>query len=157
MQTPQQWLETVLIDCKKPDVALVVTGGRASGKSVFARTVCTLIEPEQSRWLSHGEHHPSSMQFAQKVYRHRLVVMDDGFNEYRYLRPFIENTETLVEPLASEPFTIAFNTAFMILTDDYMRGMEPNDRRFIICPVIEAFAHLSRVMDKMQLYNNGVK
>ncbi|ATS92105.1 putative integrase [Sinorhizobium phage HMSP1-Susan] len=148
-----RWLEDVLTG-KRPKQALVVyTATRGGGKSVFARLFSALL-PRDATAHAYSFHLPPSTRFNQIIEGKRLVVVDE-FNERTapgLLKKWITSDKIGIHSKGHD-FREAPNVSAFLLLASAPIEFPMNERRFIQCSALEAFAHLALVLERLNLSN----
>lgn len=146
-----KWLENVITGKERPKQALVIYGPRGIGKGVFARMLSALL-PRDATANAYSFHLPPSTRFNQIIEGKRLVVVDE-FNQRQapdLLKEWITSDKIGIHRKGHD-FREAPNvSAFLLLASEPLE-FPMIERRFIQCSVIEAFAHLALVLERMNL------
>lgn len=134
-----EWLYGVIHGKKQP-VALIVVGGEASGKTLFART---LMERVGNVECAITDHLPE--KFNGLMVEKSLVVFDEFRGDLDHLKPYITEPTIEVERIGWTPTTQDNRTNYLLLSQSDPRGALTDDRRFIVTTPLLALSTLALV------------
>lgn len=136
----QVWLGGVIGGRKQP-VALIVVGGEASGKTLFARTLMGRVGNVE---CAITDHIPE--KFNGLMVEKSLVVFDEFHGSIDRLKPYISEPTIEVERIGWTPVTQDNRTNYLLLSQADPRGALTDDRRFIVTTPLLAFAALASLV-----------
>lgn len=136
----QVWLGGVIGGRKQP-LALIVVGGEASGKTLFARTLMGRVGNVN---CAIADHLPE--KFNGLMVEKSLVVFDEFHGDLERLKPYITEPTVEVERIGWAPATQDNRTNYLLLSKDDLRESLTDDRRFIVTTPLLAFAALASLV-----------
>lgn len=137
----KNWLNNVRLGAKN-DRALIIQGGKESGKTTAARLIAKLLKADSGvRNVSSGEF--GDMFFLSRIYSSPLIVVDVVPGDYsksflmEHLKPLISNRQVRVDRQGKSTLTANNNMNFILLVNESFE-LHEHDRRYIVVTPFEA-------------------